>query len=242
MSHLLPIALYGLEVPPGGIPIPAMQEDSFPDAAVSPFYFICCLLRNSSKFLTAGACSPLLLRLVVCPLVLRHATDKNAQYRITMAALDPTEAPEADEDGNIPAIPRATLKLVRHKYPDLDDEDEYLQQLMANGGEDDDEEDSDIDSDDEPNGGPSDPSKSKKAKAEAALKKLIEAAQDEEDSDEDMADDADGKTNGVSKAAKKGKEPATSSDDDDESIDTEELDMEEFVVCTLDTERVSDRD
>lgn len=153
-----------------------------------------------------------------------------------MAALDPTEAPEADEDGNIPAIPRATLKLVRQKYTDLDDEvdDEYLEQLM--GGSDD--SDSDEDNGDEPNGGPSDPAKTKKAKAEAALKKLIEAAQEEEESDEEMADDADGKTNGVGKAAKKGKEPATSSDDDDdESID---IDMEEFVICTLDTERVSD--
>jgi hypothetical protein len=32
---LQPIALYGLEVPPGSILIPAMTVDSFPDAAVS---------------------------------------------------------------------------------------------------------------------------------------------------------------------------------------------------------------
>jgi FK506-binding nuclear protein len=159
-----------------------------------------------------------------------------------MAALDPTEAPEADEDGNIPAIPRATLKIVRQKFTDLDDEvdDEYLEKLMA-GGSDDSDSDEDSEGDEEANGGPSDPSKTKKAKAEAALKKLIEAAQEEEDSDEDMADDAEGKTNGVGKAVKKGKEPATSSDDDDEeSLDGDEVDMEEFVICTLDTERVSD--
>lgn len=32
---ILPIALYGLEVPPQGIMVPAMQEDSIPGAAVS---------------------------------------------------------------------------------------------------------------------------------------------------------------------------------------------------------------
>ncbi|KAK9769809.1 putative FK506-binding protein [Seiridium cardinale] len=183
------VALYGLEVPPVGVLVPAQAEDSIP----------------------------------------------NASYRITMAALDPTEAPEADEEGNIPDKPRATLKLVRQRYPDLDDEldDEYLEALM--GGSDDDEDDSD---EDEANGGPSDPSKSKRAKAEAALQKLIEAAQEEgeEDSDDEMAD-ADGKSNGVKKA-KKGKEPATSSDDDDdESVDSDAIDLEEFVICTLDTER-----
>lgn len=156
----------------------------------------------------------------------------NSQYRITMAALDPTEAPEADEEGNIPAVPRATLKLIR-RVPSLDDEedDEYLDELMG-GSSDEDEDD-----DDEPNGGPSDPAKSKKARQAAALQKLIQAAQEEEDSDEEMGD---AKPNGV-KASKKGKEPATSSDDEDdnESVDSEGLELEELVVCTLDTERVS---
>ncbi|RYP23045.1 hypothetical protein DL765_001300 [Monosporascus sp. GIB2] len=191
---MLPVALYGLEVPPGGIMIPAMQEDSFPDAA----------------------------------------------YRITMAALDPTEAPEADENGNIPNVPRSTLKIVRQRYSDLDDEidDEYLKQIMGGSSDSDSDEDEDGEDDDEANGGPSDPAKSKKAKQEAALKKLIEAAQDEEDSDEEMAE-GDAKTNGK-KANKKGKEPATSSDDDDDDEDEDDedgLDMEELVVCTLDTER-----
>ncbi|CAJ2500984.1 Uu.00g038370.m01.CDS01 [Anthostomella pinea] len=185
---LLPVALYGLEVPTGSRMIPAMQEDSIPNAA----------------------------------------------YRITMAALDPTEPPEADEDGNLPNIPRSTLKLIR-KRPNLDDEldDEYLERLMAGGSDDDDEEDSD--DNDEPNGGPSDPAKSKKAKKEAAMMKLI-AAVNEDESDEEMGED--GKPNGV-KASKKGKEPATSSDDDDDdSIDSGDLDdIEELVICTLDTER-----
>ncbi|KAI0175665.1 hypothetical protein GGR52DRAFT_537684 [Hypoxylon sp. FL1284] len=188
---IVPVALYGLEVPPQGEMVPALQEDSVPGAA----------------------------------------------YRITMAALDPTEAPEADEEGNIPSVPRSTLRLIR-KRPSLDDEldDEYLDKLMGGGSDDDDEEEDD---DDEPNGGPSDPSKSKKARQEAALQKLIAAAQ-EEDSDEEMDDDsAKPKVNGVIKASKKGKEPATSSDDedDDDSTDSALLDVEELVVCTLDTER-----
>ncbi|KAI1374126.1 hypothetical protein F4677DRAFT_427186 [Hypoxylon crocopeplum] len=160
-----------------------------------------------------------------------------AAYRITMAALDPSEAPEADEEGNIPSVPRSTLKIVR-KRPSLDDEldDEYLDQLMGDLSEDDEDEDDD---DDEPNGGPSDPSKSKKARQEAALQKLIQAAQEEEDSDEEMDDDnAKPKSNGVVKTSKKGKEPATSSDEDeDDESEDYSLDIEELVVCTLDTER-----
>ncbi|KAI1266782.1 hypothetical protein F5Y18DRAFT_380372 [Xylariaceae sp. FL1019] len=182
---MTPVALYGLEVPPLGLMVPAMQEDSMP----------------------------------------------NASYRITMAALDPTEPPEADEEGNIPSVPRSTLKLIR-KRPSLDDEmdADYLDELMA-GNLDDDEEDSE-DSDDEPNGGPSDKAKSKKAKQEALLK-LIAAAQEEE-SDEEM-DDAE--TNGTKKASKKGKEPATSSDDDDDESEDSDDEVEELVICTLDTER-----
>ncbi|KAI1127705.1 hypothetical protein F5Y10DRAFT_242201 [Nemania abortiva] len=184
---MTPVAFYGLEVPPLGIMVPAMQPDSIPDAC----------------------------------------------YRITMAAIDPTEPPEADEDGNIPSVPRSTLKIIR-KRASLDSEidDDYLGQLMA--GDSDEDSDEDDDDDDEPNGGPSDKAKSKKAKAEA-LKKLIAAAQ-AEDSDEEM-DDGDAKPNG--KASKKGKEPATSSDDDDddESVSSDDMEIEELVLCTLDTER-----
>ncbi|KAF2965366.1 hypothetical protein GQX73_g8195 [Xylaria multiplex] len=151
-----------------------------------------------------------------------------------MAALDPTEPPEADEDGNIPSVPRSTLKLIRKRAslnPDFGTlDDDYLQQLM---GGDSDEDSDEGDDDDEPNGGPSDKAKSKKAKAEA-LKKLIAAA-NAEDSDEEMDDD-DAKPNG--KANKKGKEPATSSDDDDdESTSSSDMEIEELVICTLDTER-----
>ncbi|KAK6842139.1 hypothetical protein PG987_002999 [Apiospora arundinis] len=168
MSGMKTVALYGLEVPPGSVLIPAMMEDSFPDAS----------------------------------------------FRITMAALDPTEEPEADEDGKIPSIPRSTLKIVRQRYPDMDNEvdDEYLESLV-NGGSDDEE-----DSDEEEEAGPSDPAKSKKAKQAAALKKLIAAAQEE--SDEEMAD---AKTNGKSK---KGKQPATSSDDEEDSDDEDDEDLD----------------
>ncbi|KAK7756699.1 peptidylprolyl isomerase fpr3 [Diatrype stigma] len=195
---LLPVQVYGLEIPPGqDVLTPARQEFDVP----------------------------------------------NAVFRITMAAIDPTDPPQADEDGNIPSVPRATLKIVRPRFPDMMDEldDDRLQRLMY--GSDDSDDDSDDDSkngDDEPNGGPSDPAKTKKARREAALKKLIEAAQAEEDSDEEMADGGAKKTNGTAKKVnKKGKKPATSSDEDsdEDDEDDEEVDWQELVVCTLDTER-----
>ncbi|PMB66070.1 FK506-binding protein 4 [Beauveria bassiana] len=104
--------VYGLEVPPGEILIPASMD--FP-----------------------------------------------ASFRITMAAVDPTEEPEADEEGNIPKIPRSTLRLVKRAFPGLDEDeddemdDEYLKALLA-ASDDDDEDD-----EEEENGGPSDPAKSK---------------------------------------------------------------------------------
>ncbi|KAK2682942.1 hypothetical protein RAB80_000888 [Fusarium oxysporum f. sp. vasinfectum] len=116
----VPGPVYGLEVPPGEILIPATME--FP-----------------------------------------------ASFRITMAAVDPTEEPEADGEGNIPTVPRSTLRLA----------------LLA--GSDDEE-----DSDEEANGGPSDPVKAKKQRQAAAIKKLL---------------------------------------------DEEGADLENFVICTLDTER-----
>lgn len=156
-----------------------------------------------------------------------------------MAAVDPTQEPEADADGNVPNVPRSTLRLVKRAFPDLDDEDddeideEYMKALIGDSDEDD--EDDDV----EANGGPSDPVKAKKHKQEAALKKLLEAAaaEEEEESDEDMED---AKPNG----AKKGKGKALKDDDeDDEDEDSDdeddEGDLENFVICTLDTERVS---
>ncbi|KAK1639071.1 hypothetical protein BDP81DRAFT_314735 [Colletotrichum phormii] len=165
--------------------------------------------------------------------------DFPATFRITMAAIDPSAAPEADSDGNIPAVPRSTLRLVKQRFGDdleagEDDEidEDYLQSLIdANG-----DEDESSDDNDEPNGGPSDPSKSKKQKQAEALKKLIEAVGNEEESDEEM-DDA--KPNG--KSSKKGKGKASDDDEEEEEDsddeDDEGLDLENFVICTLDTER-----
>ncbi|KAK0668283.1 putative FK506-binding protein 4 [Cercophora samala] len=178
---LLPVAVYGQDVPPGQL-VPA--EIQFP-----------------------------------------------ATIRITMAAIDPTAAPEADEEGNIPAVHRSTLKIIRvvnEDDGDDEDEDEYLQKLL--GGGDDDE--SDEESEEEANGGPSDPAKSKKAKRAAAIKKLMEATQEE--SDEEM-EDVSAKPNGKSKGKAKAEEE--SDEESDEDDEEEEGELEEFVVCTLDTER-----
>ncbi|KAK3942138.1 hypothetical protein QBC46DRAFT_237837, partial [Diplogelasinospora grovesii] len=188
MSALLPVALYGLQVPPGEILVPA--EIKFP-----------------------------------------------ATIRITMAAIDPTAEPEADGEGKVPSVPRSTLKLIKAPADADDDEDadDYLQALLG-GGDDEEDSDDDDEEEEEANGGPSDPSKSKKARQEAAIKKLLEATQEEE-SDEEM-DDADGQA----AKSKKGKAKASDEDSDDDSDDEdydedEDLDMEEFVICTLDTER-----
>ncbi|KAF2834875.1 hypothetical protein M501DRAFT_943426 [Patellaria atrata CBS 101060] len=167
--------------------------------------------------------------------------DFPATFRITMAAIDPT-APPKDQDGT-PGPPRATLKLIREQgYPPfLDDEDEesgsdgddvdsIRRRLMGAISDDEDESEDDEDV----NGGPSDPAKSKRARAEALVKKLLEGA--EGDDDEEM-DDAPNGVNGTK--VNKGKAKAV--DDDDESISDIEDDMEdgveEFVICTLDPEK-----
>ncbi|KHN95348.1 Peptidyl-prolyl cis-trans isomerase, FKBP-type [Metarhizium album ARSEF 1941] len=202
----VPGPVYGLEVPPGEILIPASME--FP-----------------------------------------------ASFRITMAALDPSQEPEADEDGNVPAVPRATLRLVKRAFPGLDDEDEddeiddeYMKALLAASDDDEDEDD------EEANGGPSDPAKAKKQKQAAAIKKLLEATQEDDDDEDDEMKDAKpngvkgkakGKAKGKGKATKENRE-AEEDDDEDEDEDEDEdddddsddgADLENFVVCTLDTER-----
>ncbi|EAQ93650.1 hypothetical protein CHGG_01885 [Chaetomium globosum CBS 148.51] len=180
MSPLLPVAVYGLEIPTGELLVPA--EIEFP-----------------------------------------------ATIRITMAAIDPTAAPETDGQGNVPSVPRSTLKIYKANVDeDDDDEDDYLESLIG-GGDDDDESD---DEDEEANGGPSDPSKSSKARRAAAIKKILEATQ--EDSDDEMED---AKPNA---AKSKGKSKASDEDEeesDEEDDDGPDANMEEYVVCTLDTER-----
>ncbi|KAF4122413.1 FK506-binding nuclear protein [Geosmithia morbida] len=183
--------------------------------------------------------------------------DFPASFRITMAAIDPTEEAEADEEGNVPALPRSTLRLVKRAYPGLDDEEEddeldeeTLRALIdANNDSDDDEDDEEV------NGGPSDPAKSKKQKASAAIKKLLDQVGSDSE-DEDMEDapnsskskkaKAKAETKGETKAKAKGKAkakaPASEDEDNDEEEDSDDdsedgADLENFVLCTLDTEK-----
>lgn len=157
-----------------------------------------------------------------------------------MAAVDPTEDAEPDDEGNLPAVPRSTLRLVKRAYPGLDDDeddeldDEELQALLeANGAEDDSDED-----DEEANGGPSDPAKSKKQKQAAAIKKLLEATQADDD-DEDMEDAKPNGVKGKGKALTLTEEDSDEDEEDSDDDSEEGGDLENFVICTLDTERVS---
>ncbi|ROT39793.1 hypothetical protein SODALDRAFT_275229 [Sodiomyces alkalinus F11] len=164
------------------------------------------------------------------------APDFPASFHITMAAVDPTEQPEADEDGNVPSVPRSTLRLVKQRLgDDLDDDDEvdeeYMRALIAASGD-----DSEDESDDEANGGPSDPSKKKKGTAQ--LLEALKNAQDDEDSEDEEMTDA--KPNGT-KSDKKGKAKASNDDEEEEDSDDDDdedgADLEQYVICTLDTER-----
>ena len=165
-----------------------------------------------------------------------NVNNSNLQFRITMAAIDPTE-PADDAEG---VKPRSTLKVIRQSSVDEeedsedDDEgsDDLLRALLADNdsGSDEDSED-----DEEANGGPSDPSKSKKAQKQAALKELL-ASIGKDDSDEEMEDASDKK-----KVAKKGKAKAAAEieeESEEESEDGEDIEVEEYVLCTLDPENV----
>lgn len=177
---MLPVAVYGLEVPCGDVVTPAVAD--FP-----------------------------------------------ATFRITMAAIDPNEPAELEETTNGNTRPRATLKIIRQLEGDDDEEDneEYMRALLAESESDESE------SDDETNGGPSDPAKSKKARKAAALQQLMDSIGGA-DSDEDMEDAG-------TKVDKKKKGKAVSSDSDeedsDEESDGESVEIEEFVLCTLDPEK-----
>lgn len=169
--------------------------------------------------------------------------DLPASIHISMAAIDPTAEPEADAEGKTPTVGRSTLRIVRRPIDFLGDEeededDEYLRSIL--GGSDDDEEDSD----DEPNGGPSDPSKARRKQELRALLAAAAAEESAEDEDEEM-EDASAAKKGKAVAKKgKGKAPATEEDseedseeEDDDEEDDEDLILEDFVLCTLDTER-----
>lgn len=180
--------------------------------------------------------------------------DIPASFRITMAAVDPT----AESEGAPGEPQRATLKIIRLPLDDdaydMDDSDsdsdsdaesfdtDEMEAMLAEE-EDDSEDDED---EEEANGGPSDPAKSKAARtaaAKAEIKKLLQS--------EGM--DVDGLANGINgvKSAKaKGKMPVTDLDEDDDDDDDEDDDededdsdddpaeIEEFTLCTLDTDKV----
>ncbi|KAJ5105356.1 hypothetical protein NUU61_002703 [Penicillium alfredii] len=148
-----------------------------------------------------------------------------ASFRVSMAAIDPDEAPEYEDDAESSKPSRATLKIVRPPPGlDLDESDEDY------SDEDDDE---DSEDDEEVNGGPSDKEKARKLKAAAAKKDLEDAMEDDDEEDDDDDEGFDLKA-AISKLIK-GKAPATDDDEDDES--EEGLDLDENVICTLNPEK-----
>ncbi|KAJ4375790.1 peptidylprolyl isomerase fpr3 [Neocucurbitaria cava] len=170
------------------------------------------------------------------------AIDPSAAFRITMAAIDPDEEPQIDEDHK---VPRATLKLIRvpMDFEDSDEDDEdydeedieaiaaRLREAGALPEADSDLSDED-DSEEEKNGGPSDPVKSKKAKQAALTKKLqAELEADAMEVDSSL-------TNGVNgKGKAKITDDDLSDEDDEDEDDDDDEEPEELVLCTLDPDR-----
>ena len=155
-----------------------------------------------------------------------------------MAAIDPSAEPEFSGSAIDGSTPRATLKLIRQPissgdYSDDDDDDDdddeeseedVRLKALLNG----DISDESSSGDEEVNGGPSDPSKSKKARREAALESLKNALETQGSDEEMSVDGAEGvKLN-------KGKGVATGEEDDSSEGDSEDVEVEEFVLCTLD--------
>ncbi|KAF2753628.1 hypothetical protein EJ05DRAFT_504723 [Pseudovirgaria hyperparasitica] len=175
--------------------------------------------------------------------------DLPASIRISMAAIDPSAPAQLDLAPADQTVPRATLKIIKVISAELseseDDEDDYdsddiaalearLRPALGGSDEDSEEDSEDDESDDEVNGGPSDPAKTKKARKDAAVKQILEALIGDDDMD---VDDMSNGVNGIKKNKGKGK---ASDEDDDEEIDSDEADsedgeLEEHVICTLDT-------
>ena len=161
-----------------------------------------------------------------------------------MAAIDPNAHIDQDESGDDAAPPRATLKIIRGPPEsddsdldsDLDSDDASQIRALLRGAGDMEDDSEDEDDDGEDNAGPSDPSKSLKARKEQAaaeLRKALEA----EDIDMDDGLNVPNGVNGKPSAKARGKARATDVDSDDDEED-DSLDMEEFVLCTLDPARV----
>ncbi|KAL8809317.1 MAG: hypothetical protein Q9200_003515 [Gallowayella weberi] len=174
-----------------------------------------------------------------------------ATFRLTMAAIDPTAAPEHTGLANGDAPPRATLKLIYDRNNELEDDgsedgsddQDYLKALMEgqesddDAEEDEDDEDESSSDDEDVNGGPSDPARSRKARKQAAAEQLMKALA-ETVSDDEM--EIDGVNGPSAKKRNKGKGKATSEneEEDSEEEDGEDgADMEEVVVCTLDPQK-----
>lgn len=179
------------------------------------------------------------------------------QFRITMAAIDPSANPQHTGTANGEVPVRATLKMIYDPSgpgeadddsEGSEDEDNYLKALLEGRESDDEEEDEEDETssdDEEKNGGPSDPSKTKKARKEAAMKELIDALAEQNESDDEMDVDNSAGSNGIVTKSMPDKGKAKALPDDSEEEDSEEDSgdslngMEELVICTLDPEKVS---
>ena len=224
MASMLPVAVYGLKVPAGDVMVPALSD--FP-ATVSQELWWSCFIQ--------------------C----RKELTKFAQFHITMAAIDPSATPEHTGTANGDTPARATVKIIYAPgSPDDDDESDLdseeaamqMRQLLGAGSEDDDEDMESTSEDGEKNGGPSDPSKNKKARKEAAAAQLMKALA-QEDSDEELDDSSSSAAiNGFPSKKNKGKakvDPAKYQASSDEESDDDVGELEELVLCTLDPNQVS---
>ena len=167
----------------------------------------------------------------------------NSQFRITMAAIDPTSNPEYGTTVNGDVPPRATLKLIRRNSgpneddSEIDSEEEDSLAALLNGAASSDEDDEESSDDEMVNGGPSDPSKgkqSRQAREDAGIEQLKKALAE---NNNNTGVKLEGTDAAISKKLDKGKAKATISlDEEDEEDDEEEF--EEFVLCTLDPAQV----
>ena len=159
------------------------------------------------------------------------------KFRVTMAAIDPGTSRLYSHSDD--PVHRAMLTLIRESIDDDDESDEDYDdvdairaRLAGAISDEEDEDEEDEDSDEEKNGGPSDPARTKKARKEAAMREIKKLLEEEEM-------DLDNTPNGVNGIkANKGKGKATDLDEDSSEDEDLEREMEEFVICTLDSEKV----
>lgn len=149
-----------------------------------------------------------------------------------MAAIDPTATPQTEDDSESAPPPRATLKMIRLPVDESDDEadedfeDDDIESIRRRLGITDEDEDAET-SDEEINGGPGE--KTKKAREEAIKKAL-----DKEGMDIDIPNGVNGTKLDKGKAKASDDESEADSESDDGAPD-----MDEFVICTLDSRQVS---